>query len=49
MLEPLNRYEDHMLNRLGQGVELSKAAGRNSLKVMGDLFHMNIEEDDPAE
>jgi sugar phosphate isomerase/epimerase len=49
LLEPLNRYEDHMLNRLDQVVELSKAAGRNSVKVMGDLFHMNIEEDDPAE
>src|SRR3712207_3974820 len=49
LLEPLNRYEDHMLNRLDQAVELSKATGRDSVKVMGDLFHMNIEEDDPAE
>jgi sugar phosphate isomerase/epimerase len=49
LLEPLNRYEDHMLNRLDQAVELSKAAGSDSIKVMGDLFHMNIEEDDPAE
>jgi sugar phosphate isomerase/epimerase len=49
LLEPLNRYEDHMLNRLEGAVELSKAAGRDSVKVMGDLFHMNIEEDDPAE
>ena len=48
LLEPLNRYEDHMLNRLEQAVELSKAAGRDSVKVMGDLFHMNIEEDDPG-
>ena len=49
LLEPLNRYEDHMLNRLEEAVELSKAAGRDSMKVMGDLFHMNIEEDDPGE
>ena len=35
LLEPLNRYEDHMLNRLDQAVELSKAAGRDSVKVMG--------------
>ncbi len=49
LLEPLNRYEDHMLNRLEEAVELSKAAGRDSIKVMGDLFHMNIEEDDPGE
>jgi sugar phosphate isomerase/epimerase len=49
LLEPLNRYEDHMLNRLGEAVELSKAAGHDSIRVMGDLFHMNIEEDDLGE
>jgi sugar phosphate isomerase/epimerase len=49
LLEPLNRYEDHMLNRLVQAVELSREVGRDSVKVMGDLFHMNIEEDDPGE
>jgi sugar phosphate isomerase/epimerase len=46
LLEPLNRYEDHMLNRVDQAAELCKAVGRSSVKVMGDLFHMNIEEDD---
>ncbi len=49
LLEPLNRYEDHMINRVDQAVELCKAAGHDSLKVMGDLFHMNIEEDDPGD
>jgi sugar phosphate isomerase/epimerase len=49
LLEPLNRYEDHMLNRVEQAVELGQRVGRPSIKVMGDLFHMNIEEDDLAE
>jgi sugar phosphate isomerase/epimerase len=49
LLEPLNRYEDHMLNRLDQGIELCKTIDRDSVRVMGDLFHMNIEEDDPGE
>jgi sugar phosphate isomerase/epimerase len=49
LLEPLNRYEDHMLNRVEQAVELCQAVGRPSIKVMGDLFHMNIEEDDLGE
>ena len=49
LLEPLNRYEDHMLNRLQDAVELSRAAGENSIRVMGDLFHMNIEEGDLGE
>ena len=35
-----------MLNRVEQAVELCEAIGRPSIKVMGDLFHMNIEEDD---
>ena len=48
LLEPLNRYEDHMINRVEQAVELCNATGRDSVKVMGDLFHMNIEEDDIA-
>ena len=49
LLEPLNRYEDHMLNTLAQAGELCSQVGLDSVKVMGDLFHMNIEEDDPAE
>jgi sugar phosphate isomerase/epimerase len=49
LLEPLNRYEDHMLNRVEQAVELCQIVGRPSIKVMGDLFHMNIEEDDLGE
>jgi sugar phosphate isomerase/epimerase len=49
LLEPLNRYEDHMLNRVEEAVGLCDAVGRTSVKVMGDLFHMNIEEDDLGE
>jgi len=48
LLEPLNRYEDHMLNRVEQAVELCQTVGR-PIKVMGDLFHMNIEEDELGE
>ena len=48
-LEPLNRYEDHMVNRLEQAVDLVVAAGAaEGLAVVADTFHMNIEEDDPA-
>jgi sugar phosphate isomerase/epimerase len=48
LLEPLNRYEDHMVNTLDQAVELAKATGLDSVRVVADLFHMNIEEDDLA-
>ena len=46
LLEPLNRYEDHMVNTLAQASELCDAVGLDSVKVMGDVYHMNIEEDD---
>jgi sugar phosphate isomerase/epimerase len=45
-LEPLNRYEDHMVNRLEQAVSLCAEVNLPSVRVAGDFFHMNIEEDD---
>jgi sugar phosphate isomerase/epimerase len=47
-LEPLNRYEDHIVNTLAQAVELAEATGSDCVRVMGDLYHMNIEEADPV-
>ena len=44
ILEPLNRYETHFLNRLDQGVELCREVGSSGIKIMADFFHMNIEE-----
>jgi sugar phosphate isomerase/epimerase len=46
LLEPLNRYEDHMVNRLSEAVGLCDDVGLPSVRVAGDFFHMNIEEDD---
>jgi sugar phosphate isomerase/epimerase len=48
VLEPLNRYEDHMVNTLEQAVDLLDTVGLSSLKVMADTYHMNIEEDEPT-
>ncbi len=45
-LEPLNRYEDHMVNRLEQAVSLIEEVGLDSVKVVADFFHMDIEETD---
>jgi sugar phosphate isomerase/epimerase len=47
-LEPLNRYEDHMVNRLEQAAELIGAVGLDSIRIGIDSYHMNIEESDPA-
>jgi len=46
LLEPLNRYEDHMVNRLARAADLVRAAGSDAVRVLGDTYHMNIEEDD---
>jgi sugar phosphate isomerase/epimerase len=48
LFEPLNRYEDHMVNTVAQAVELTAAAGSPAVKVLADTYHMNIEEDDPC-
>jgi len=51
-VEPINRYEDYMINRLDQAVDLAEEVerelGLDSVRVCADLFHMNIEEDDLA-
>jgi sugar phosphate isomerase/epimerase len=48
LFEPLNRYEDHMVNTLGAAVELVAATGSEAVRVLADTYHMNIEEDDPC-
>ena len=47
--EPLNRYETNMANTMQQGVELLNPLATKSVKLLADLFHMNIEEVSIAE
>lgn len=49
ILEPLNRYETHLINRLEQGMEILQEVGSEGLKLMADFFHMNIEESNISE
>jgi len=46
ILEPINRYETHFINRLSQAVEVCKDVNMEYVKMMADFFHMNIEEAD---
>jgi len=46
LLEPLNRYVDHMVNTLADGAALVEAVGLGTVRLVGDFFHMNIEEAD---
>jgi len=47
VLEPLNRYEDHMVNTVARAVELCEQVGSPALRIVADSYHMNIEEADP--
>jgi len=45
LLEPLNRYETHLLRRLQDAVDIIELAGApEGVAIMADFFHMNIEE-----
>lgn len=46
IFEPLNRYESNMSNTLADGIELLETAGATDVRLLADLFHMNIEETD---
>lgn len=48
LVEPLNRYETHLLNRLEQAVEIVEQVANPYVKIMADFFHMSIEERDIA-
>lgn len=48
LLEPLNRYEDYLVNRLADAVSLIEEIGSEALRIGADSYHMNIEEADPA-
>jgi len=44
LLEPVNRYEINFINSVEEGVELLEKVNRPNLKLMPDVFHMNIED-----
>ena len=47
LLEPLNRYEEHLLRQQQRGIEIIKRAGDPpSASLLCDFFHMHIEETD---
>jgi len=48
LYEPLNRYETNMATTLAAGVDLLKSLKGANVKLLADLFHMNIEETDSA-
>jgi sugar phosphate isomerase/epimerase len=48
LYEPLNRYETNLFNRLGDTAAWLLTLRTSNVRILADLFHMNIEESDPA-
>jgi sugar phosphate isomerase/epimerase len=44
LYEPINRYETNLINALGDAVALVGGTGLSNVKILADLFHMNMEE-----
>ncbi len=44
LLEPVNRYEINYVNSVTDALEVLGQIGRPNVKVMPDVFHMNIED-----
>lgn len=43
-VEPVNRYEINFINRVDEAAEIIGRIKRPNVKIMPDVFHMNIEE-----
>jgi sugar phosphate isomerase/epimerase len=48
LFEPLNRYETNMVNTVEAGAALLRSLSTKNVRLLADLFHMNIEETDIA-
>jgi sugar phosphate isomerase/epimerase len=49
LYEPLNRYETNLFTDVARAAGFVRALQLSNTKVLADLFHMNIEDDDLAE
>jgi D-psicose/D-tagatose/L-ribulose 3-epimerase len=45
-IEPINRYEVCLVNSVAEAIALAKRIDHEACRVMGDTFHMQIEEGD---
>ena len=44
LFEPLNRYESNLISSVADCVELVRSLRTQNVRILADLFHMNIEE-----
>jgi sugar phosphate isomerase/epimerase len=48
LYEPLNRYETNLITNVAGGLDFLDSMQANNVRLLADLFHMNIEEADLA-
>ncbi len=48
LYEPLNRYETNLFNRLGDTAAWLRTLRTRNVRILADLFHLNLEEADSA-
>lgn len=48
LFEPLNRYETDLITNVDAGLKLLASLSTHNVRLLADLFHMNIEEVDTA-
>lgn len=48
LYEPLNRFETNLFSRVADSLDFLKSLRTQNVKLLCDLFHMNIEESDMA-
>ena len=49
VFEILNRYETHQIRTVAEGLAFIQKLNKPNLKLLPDAYHMNIEEEKPAE
>lgn len=49
LYEPLNRYESNLIQTMAEGVAFLETLHTKNVKLLADLFHMNIEERNVSE
>jgi sugar phosphate isomerase/epimerase len=49
LFEPLSHLSTDVINTTADGIEIIKKAGADNIKLLADLYHMDIEETDIAE
>lgn len=49
LYEPLNRYETNLINTLAEGTQFLQGMQTRNVKLLADLYHMNIEEQNLAD